>query len=539
MSLFSAKNSIRWTPSEMILPMQCVRRGSRIGGVMVSLFALGWCGCLLACIVAGTLQEGVNVGMTLLLLAFTLPGLLFLWIGLNMLFGRREIFIDREQVTVGDKGLGRTRSWSEPLSAYAGVLRRVVHHSGTRHSTSWTEWLVVLAHENPDREIQLFEARSGAGVMELQTETWRRLAALLERPLLEENAEGVFAIDAERFDAPLREKRPAATAEPQAPSDPGGGVAVTCEGNATVFACRRFRNSWKGALGLVVTLALLAVARHIEATDADAEGIRVFIWLMYGFAALFALAFLTELAGREELRVDHARVIHRRRHGLATRERSLEVGEIRAVSVKRDERVSSASCAVVIEGRNATIRFGESLPRETLIGVKDRVLAKLGEEAPSALRDAAPAVKVGDPIRAARSRLAWVPVVVLAFFGLLGVLMHFAFDSQTGGNGATRVEPAREAPARPRALAAERDAVFQSWHRHYAAAEEAVRRQDYALAEREFRAALSHAEQLGPSEPMLASTFEYLGWVLERRERTAEGRELRRRADVLRAATNR
>jgi len=116
MSLFAAKNTIRWTPSETILPMQCVRRGSRIGGVMVSLFALAWCGFLFVCIVAGTLQEGVNVGMTLLLLAFTLPGLLFLWIGLNMLFGRREVFIDRHQVAVCERGLWNTRSVSARTS---------------------------------------------------------------------------------------------------------------------------------------------------------------------------------------------------------------------------------------------------------------------------------------------------------------------------------------------------------------------------------------------------------------------------------------
>jgi len=110
MSLFAASNAIHWTPSDAILPMQCVRRGSRIGGVLVSFFALAWCGTLLACIVAGTLQEGVNVAMTLLLLGFALPGLLFLWVGLNTLFGRREVFIDRQQVTVRERGLRRTRS---------------------------------------------------------------------------------------------------------------------------------------------------------------------------------------------------------------------------------------------------------------------------------------------------------------------------------------------------------------------------------------------------------------------------------------------
>jgi hypothetical protein len=195
----------------------------------------------------------------------------------------------------------------------------------------------------------------------------------------------------------------------------------------------------------------------------------------------------------------------------------------------------------VIEGRNATIRFGESFPQQTLIGVKGRVLALLGEAARSSRRDAAPSVKIGDPIRAARARLAWVPVVALAFFALLGVLMHFAFDSGSGGPGVAGVEPtppAREASAERRPLDTPRNALIRSWHRHYQAAEQAVKRQDYALAEQEFRAALPHAERLGPNEPMLASTVDYLGWVLERRESTAEGRELRARAAVLRASAN-
>ena len=550
MSLFAASNAIHWTPSDAILPMQCVRRGSRIGGVLVSLFALAWCGTLLACIVAGTLQEGVNVAMTLLLLGFALPGLLFLWVGLNTLFGRREVFIDRQQVTVRERGLRRTRSWSEPLSAYAGVLRRVVHHSGGRNSTSWTERLVVLAHESPEREIPLFEARAGVGVKELQTETWRRLGTLLERPLLEQNAEGVFAIDAESFDAPLREKlRAEDAATPATLSDLGGRVVVTCDGNATVFASRRFRNCWKGALGLAITLAMLAVGRHIEATEPSAEGIGIFVWMMYGFVAMFVLAFATELLGREDLRIDRAYATHRLRYGLWTRERSLAVDEIRAVSVKRDERGPSGSHAVVIEGKKAVIRFGESLPKATLIGVKGRVLALLAEDTGASPRDAAVPVKIGDPVRAARARLVWVPVAILAFFALLGVLMHLAFDSESGGPAATgapsvgpgviSVEPVREAPAERRPLDTPRNALIQSWHRHYKAAEEAVARQDYALAEQEFRAALTHAERLGPDEPMLTSTVNYLRWVLERRGSTGEGRELGDHAAVLRGSTSR
>jgi hypothetical protein len=159
---------------------------------------------------------------------------------------------------------------------------------------------VVLAHESPEREIPLFESRAGVGVKELQTETWRRLGTVLERPLLEQNAEGVFAIDAESFDAPLREKlRAEDAATPATVSDLGGRVVVTCDGNATVFASRRFRNCWKGALGLAITLAMLAVGRHIEATEPNAEGIGIFVWMMYGFVAMFVLAFVTELLGRE------------------------------------------------------------------------------------------------------------------------------------------------------------------------------------------------------------------------------------------------
>ena len=102
MAFFQAKNDVSWTPSDRSLPMKAVLRGSVPGGIFVILFSLARCGCLTASIIGGTIKEGVNIPMTLLLMVFMLPGVLFGLFGLGQLFGRREVFLEWNQVSVSE-----------------------------------------------------------------------------------------------------------------------------------------------------------------------------------------------------------------------------------------------------------------------------------------------------------------------------------------------------------------------------------------------------------------------------------------------------
>lgn len=101
--------------------MRARERGSFLGGALLALFGVVWVGALLAAIVAGTLEEGARPALTLLMLLFAAPGLLFLRVGLALLWGRREVFLERERVSVRERRLRRWESWSQPLSAYAGA----------------------------------------------------------------------------------------------------------------------------------------------------------------------------------------------------------------------------------------------------------------------------------------------------------------------------------------------------------------------------------------------------------------------------------
>jgi hypothetical protein len=88
----------------------------------------------------------------------TLWTLLFVWPLQRMLFAlgkSRSICVTEDRVSVVERGgLQRQRSWSEPLSSYRGIARRV------RSTLSGVRYELVLVHRDRARHVILIGANS-------------------------------------------------------------------------------------------------------------------------------------------------------------------------------------------------------------------------------------------------------------------------------------------------------------------------------------------------------------------------------------------
>jgi len=186
----SDENRVHWEASGRVLPLRRVERGSRVGGLLALLFGLAWAGGLIGLLVIATLEEGPDLPKALMLLLFALPGAFVLYFGLGQLVGRYSVRIDGEAVTVIRRGVRGETRWREPLSAYAGVLREANRHD-SEHGASYTDYRVLLAHRDPERQLELFRVHSPGG----WEEAWRGYAELLGLPRLEERAEGIYRAD--------------------------------------------------------------------------------------------------------------------------------------------------------------------------------------------------------------------------------------------------------------------------------------------------------------------------------------------------------
>ena len=74
---------------------------------------------------------------------------------------RRTIEIDRQTVTVEERGIGGTRHWSVPLASYQGIAHHVrTSVSGVRHE-------LILVHAEPARDVLIAVAdRIGQGTLD-------------------------------------------------------------------------------------------------------------------------------------------------------------------------------------------------------------------------------------------------------------------------------------------------------------------------------------------------------------------------------------
>lgn len=236
------------------LPVVRVESGYKIAGTMMGL-------------VGGLMTLGAT---GILYGEFFLWGLLtpFAWVGIAILLGgvhlaimRKEVRLDAESVTVRTRGLVGRKAWTEPLSAYRGVMLRSKWEAGGRNQQAYQVFLVELQHEDPKKTVEIFQSRSDKG----WHATWREVSLRFRLLALEETPEGVVGSLPEDLEKSVRDKVREGALEiafdPSAP--PPAGLAVqAAEGGLDIRVLQRnWRSSglWGGVGGIVAGLGFLVV----------------------------------------------------------------------------------------------------------------------------------------------------------------------------------------------------------------------------------------------------------------------------------------
>jgi hypothetical protein len=421
-----ARNAIRWQPDARVLPARAVSRQSRGGGLFVTLFALAWCGGIVASIVGGTMQTGFQPWKTAVMLLFLLPGLGLVLLGLWLLVVRREVELGRERVTIRHRGLRGTQHFTVPTDSYLGVLRRV---SGSDDTT----WIVELVHPDEALSVTLFTSSGGLCIDQRWREAWTSFAELLDLPVLERRPEGVVAREREDVDRPLVERLERGELEGGAVLDEAlgrqvdlrrqpGVLTVTCGGRGSRLRSVVWLLAWGGGAYGVQRLAE-ELGPHVALTAA--------FWALVVFAGLSALGLVLP-AARHVLRVDSDGLeayleVGRRRWFT----RHLRLGEIEDILLAPvGQSTPRGRQPLVVKGRERSIHFGQTLTLPARQALRSELLAAIAAAAGVEPRDGAdpgaPRV-VAPPARPPTRLFAGIAAVVVAFFAVLAVLMSLAF----------------------------------------------------------------------------------------------------------------
>ncbi|MBI5576966.1 MAG: hypothetical protein HY896_11465 [Deltaproteobacteria bacterium] len=404
--------------------MHSVQRGSRIGGAFIVLFSLAWCGALYASIIMGAIKKGVNTPMTLFLLVFSLPGLVFLYAGLSSLFGRTVVTLSSDTVEVLRKGVGRSRCWKEPLKAFTGVLRRAVRHQ-SNDGPDYTEYQLLLAHSNPQKEVRLFNSLSSAG----WDSAWHSFADLLRLPLLDESELGIYQVGGK---APVRK-----TSTPEGASMvrvDARGIEVRPEYGGYRFRFSNAWTAWRGALGMLIAGGTAAIARMMQPQYPNDTLLVVLTWVMIGFVLISFGSLLSLLRGHEELTVTRDRVEYRRWSGRNDRYRSatmyLPTAEIRSVTVKSDPLVRGTLAAVIIEGTGDSIRLASWKAFRVKLELMRGIAAALGEVTGKGAGAFQPDIVLPGLRQTQRHSAVLLIGAIAAFFAAMVPLMWLAFHDR-------------------------------------------------------------------------------------------------------------
>jgi hypothetical protein len=376
------ENEIAWKPLEGSLPMSMVERGSYAIGAVVGIAGIVWLYIIVG-IMARGLQQGSTVVEVLFLSFIGLPGVFCLLYGIGQFVSRREIMIERERVSMVSAGLRGRRGWSEPISAYKGVIRQHRYSSGPGNRSRRTVYTVALSHEDRDKEIILLRVPSRLPFPpEKWEKDWRHYAALFELPLIEETAEGIVSACLGDIDAPLIEKIRRDTQgimkPEQAMANLGRMVRVEREDDAWVLT---FQEGWifrKTAMGLAVMVLALAAVFYFRVLSP--RQVMYFSLIIPLIVVCAALSFRNKLAHPEQVAVDKEAIWYRyweKPRGWITQRIGLDT--ITEISVKPAPGDTRGRVDLVVAGGRNEVRFGYWLPGKTKLKVKELLRSLIAE----------------------------------------------------------------------------------------------------------------------------------------------------------------
>ena len=291
--------------------------------------------------------------------------------------------IEREHVSMVNAGLRGRRGWSEPITAYKGVIRQYRYSSGHGNRSRRTIYTVALSHEDRDKEIVLFRVSSRLPFPPEQWEKdWKHYAALFELPLIEETAEGIVSARLADIDASLIEKISRDTQgilkPDQAMANLGRMVGVEQEDDAWVLTFQQAWTFWKTALGLAVMVLALAAVFYFRVLSPKL--VMYFALIIPLIVLVAVLSLRSKLAHPEQVAVDKGTFWYRhwqKPRGWITQRIGLD--KISEVSVKPAPGDTRGRIDLVVAGGGTEVRFGYWLPGKTKLKVKELLLSLIAQ----------------------------------------------------------------------------------------------------------------------------------------------------------------
>lgn len=362
----------RWRIDLSSPPVEAHQTGSKVGALFMILFSLIWGGFPTVGLFS-MLGSGDAGPELFIFLIFPIIGVGILLFGIHSFLWRRGVAFDGQSFTVTESGLKGKKSWTEPLSAYEGVMRST-RRVKTKNS-SYTLYMIDLIHPDPDRKINLYTDTSEAGFRG----KWEEYSRLLSLPAFEQGEGGMVRRDAADLDKSVGEliQEGKVEIDYDTLSRPAKGLAVNIEGDAIAITRTGPQNPWWGSL-IAVLFPLIFVGVGFFASDLEMFGRVIFGGMGLLFELIFVIGVYNDLTTRARLRVgpDGVRVNKVGGSG-ESKGTFIPTAEIEAVTLKRKDNEWRPS--VVISSDRETLRFGAGLPRMALESVMNTVLAKIAE----------------------------------------------------------------------------------------------------------------------------------------------------------------
>lgn len=201
----SPSNKITWVPAEGIFPMKHSISGSRLAGTVALLIGSLWISFFVDDIFKALVPK-LLLSELLMMVLFTLPGILVLIYGVSQYIYYEETTIDQKSILWKRRGLIGKREWREAISNYQGVLKEHLYWRSERRS-SYMMYLIRIVHADYRKEVVLYRADSRMLVPPADwLEKWKQYGRLLELPVMEKTESGMSSSDISDLEKPLINK---------------------------------------------------------------------------------------------------------------------------------------------------------------------------------------------------------------------------------------------------------------------------------------------------------------------------------------------
>jgi hypothetical protein len=362
----------RWRIDLSSPPVEAHQTGGKAGALFLILFALVWGGFPTVGLFSMT-RAGDFGPELFIFLIFPIIGVGIMLFGIHRFLWRRDIAFDGQSFTVTECGLRGTKSWTEPLSAFEGVMRST-RRVKTKNS-SYTLYMIDLVHPYPDRKINLYTDTTESGFRG----KWEEIARELNLPAFEQGEGGMVRRAAADLDKSVGEliQEGKVEIDYETLSRPAAGLTVDIEGDNIVISRTGPRNPWWGSL-IAVLFPLIFVGVGFFAPGLGLIGRVIFGGMGLLFELLFVIGVYQDLATRARLRVGPEGVRVNKVGGRGeSKGKFIPAAEIEGVTLKRQDNEWRSS--VVISSDRENLRFGTGLPRTSLEFTLNAILAKIAE----------------------------------------------------------------------------------------------------------------------------------------------------------------